>query len=211
MLVACGDEPTSNAAKAGNGAGGGETSATGASGKGSGKSSDKNGGSNDSSGKNGSKSDDDSSSKSSGDSKTKSGGGSSKSGGGSNSATEEPNGTRQTKPSADTEDQVKDATLKMESAIKSKDVDYLCGEAYSKEYLETLAAAGGCQKKLTAQVERYESYDLTITAVNFLSPVDAQVYLKLRFTLDGKETKSEPAISFKLEGGKWLYYIRTAD
>lgn len=124
----------------------------------------------------------------------------------------EPDKGTPSKPAPEgTERQVRSAAYAMEKAIQEKDVDYLCTQAYSKEYLETLGGADACPGKVRAQIKDIDSYEMDIVAVNFLEPDDAQVYIKLEFNRNGKKTKSEPAINFKLEGGEWKYFIRVAE
>ncbi|MBI5309904.1 MAG: hypothetical protein HZB14_02565 [Actinobacteria bacterium] len=206
FLAACGDDkPTAGSA-------GGSTSATGASGEKSGDSSSKDDDSNSNSKNGKSSSDSDSSKSKSSKSDDDSSNSSSKSKSKSNSDSES---TKKSpgvyKPSAGTEKQVQDAAEAMGNAIERKDVDYLCGKAYSAEYVKNIGGASACRSKVADQVARYDSYDMKVTAVNFLNPKQAQVYLDLSFTVEGKKTESEPAISFKLEGGDWKYFIYTGE
>ncbi len=105
---------------------------------------------------------------------------------------------------------VANAANAMEAAIQKKDVDFLCTVSYSTDYVKVLGGVEKCKSKTTRDLAKFTEHEMKIVRIGYMSPTDSSVNVRFRFVSNGKTTTSEPVLSFKLDGGRWRYYIRTA-
>lgn len=96
-------------------------------------------------------------------------------------------------------------------AMNDGDVDYVCGTAYSSDYLAELNSKGGCEKVTEAGLASVEGFTGPIRGINLINPNLGEVYVTLTRKTSGKDVTSEPAIHFKKQNGQWKRFIYTGE
>ncbi|MGB0872304.1 MAG: hypothetical protein ACPGWS_00410 [Solirubrobacterales bacterium] len=97
------------------------------------------------------------------------------------------------------------------SAMNNGDVDYICGTAYSSDYLAELNSKGGCKKVTEQGLASVEGFEGSIRGINLVNSNLGEVYVTLTRKTSGKDVTAEPAIHFKKQNGQWKRFIYTGE
>jgi len=90
------------------------------------------------------------------------------------------------------------------AALDSKNVAYLCGSAYAKDYLALMAKQGGCVKVTEKQLSSITGYSASITSISAVPGTKlVSVNAKLKPATSSGSKSNEGAIYFVKQSGKW--------
>jgi hypothetical protein len=99
--------------------------------------------------------------------------------------------------------QVKVALTQIMKALSNDDAAYLCGEAYSKEFLAQMDTTGGCTQTLKDQLSSVNDISAKVQQMVWIQPnvVAASVILKRDTT--AKLQKNPATLYFMKQDGAW--------
>lgn len=94
-------------------------------------------------------------------------------------------------------------------ALDAKDVNYICGVAYSTDYLDQLQKQGGCRAVTTKKLNTISGYKAKVQGLNMVNPKLVEVYAELESETSAGAKKNETAIHFKKQSDGWKRFIYT--
>jgi hypothetical protein len=99
--------------------------------------------------------------------------------------------------------QVKLALKQLMIAFSKDDVDYLCDQAFSKEFLTLMTAKGGCKKTLTTQLSSVNGFSAKVQSMVWIDKNLVAASIVLKRDTSATLQKNPATLYFTKQDGSW--------